>query len=171
MKSQESIKKEHVLPNAIDRTDRALLAALQDNARLTISELADNVALTTSPCWRRVKLLEESGYITGYQAILSPKSLGFGVTAFVSIMMDSHTRDMARAFEQRLMEIPEIVACHNISGRSDFLLEVLARDLESFGEFAREVLQSLPGVKEIYSSFSYKAVKEKRVIPVSEKHI
>ncbi|MNG29429.1 Leucine-responsive regulatory protein [compost metagenome] len=93
------------------------------------------------------------------------------MTAFVSIMMDSHSKDIARAFEQRLMEIPEIVACHNISGRYDFLLEILARDLESFGEFAREVLQTLPGVKEIYSSFSFKAVKEKRVIPVSEKHI
>lgn len=158
------------MPAPLDRTDRALLAALQDNARLTVSELADQVALTTSPCWRRVKLLEEHGYITGYQATLSPKALGFGVTAFVSIMMDSHTKAMARAFEKRLMEIPEIVACHNISGRYDFLLEVLARDLESFGEFAREVLQTLPGVKEIYSSFSYKAVKERRMIPVSEQH-
>ncbi|QXI44250.1 Lrp/AsnC family transcriptional regulator [Pseudomonas wayambapalatensis] len=159
------------MPAPLDRTDRALLGALQDNARLTVAELADQVALTTSPCWRRVKLLEEGGYITGYQAILSPKSLGFGVTAFVSIMMESHNKDAARAFEKRLMEIPKIVACHNISGRYDFLLEVLARDLESFGEFAREVLQTLPGVKEIYSSFSYKAVKERRVIPVGEKHI
>ncbi|ANC04859.1 MULTISPECIES: Lrp/AsnC family transcriptional regulator [Pseudomonas] len=159
------------MPAPLDRTDRALLGALQDNARLTVADLADQVALTTSPCWRRVKLLEEGGYITGYQAILSPKSLGFGVTAFVSIMMESHNKDAARAFEKRLMEIPEIVACHNISGRYDFLLEVLARDLESFGEFAREVLQTLPGVKEIYSSFSYKAVKERRVIPVGEKHI
>lgn len=159
------------MPAPLDRTDRALLGALQDNARLTVAELADQVALTTSPCWRRVKLLEEGGYITGYQAILSPKSLGFGVTAFVSIMMESHNKDAARAFEKRLMEIPEIVACHNISGRYDFLLEVLARDLESFGEFAREVLQTLPGVKEIYSSFSYKAVKQRRVIPVGEKHI
>ena len=167
MKSHDFLKAGQILPNAIDRTDRALLGALQDNARLTISELADSVALTTSPCWRRVKLLEESGYITGYQAILSPKALGFGVTAFVSIMMDSHTKDMARAFEQRLMEIPEIVACHNISGRYDFLLEVVARDLESFGEFAREVLQTLPAVKEIYSSFSYKSVKPQRMIPVA----
>ncbi|MEA5672139.1 Lrp/AsnC family transcriptional regulator [Pseudomonas sp. MH2] len=159
------------MPAPLDRTDRALLGALQDNARLTVADLADQVALTTSPCWRRVKLLEEGGYITGYQAILSPKSLGFGVTAFVSIMMESHNKDAARAFEKRLMEIPEIVACHNISGRYDFLLEVLARDLESFGEFAREVLQTLPGVKEIYSSFSYKAVKQRRVIPVGEKHI
>ncbi|MFA7893825.1 Lrp/AsnC family transcriptional regulator [Pseudomonas putida] len=157
------------MPAPLDRIDRALLAALQNNARLTVAELADKVSLTTSPCWRRVKLLEENGYITGYQAMLSSKSLGFGVTAFVSIMMDSHTKTMALAFEQRLMEIPEIVACHNISGRYDFLLEIVARDLEAFGEFAREVLQRLPGVKEIYSSFSYKAVKERRVIPVSEK--
>jgi Lrp/AsnC family leucine-responsive transcriptional regulator len=154
------------MPNALDRTDKALLSALQGNARLTVAELADSVALTTSPCWRRVKILEESGVITGYQAILSPKALGYGVTAFVSVMMESHCQDTARAFEQRLLEIPEIVACHNVSGRYDFLLEVLAKDLESFGEFAREVLQTLPAVKEIYSSFSFKSVKPSRVIPV-----
>lgn len=155
------------MPNALDRTDKALLAALQGNARLTVAELADSVSLTTSPCWRRVKILEESGVITGYQAILSPKALGYGVTAFVSVMMASHSQEVARSFEQRLLEIPEIVACHNVSGRYDFLLEVVARDLESFGEFAREVLQTLPAVKEIYSSFSYKSVKSRRVVPVS----
>ena len=154
------------MPTTLDRTDRALLGALQDNARLTVSELADRVSLTTSPCWRRVKLLEDNGYITGYQAVLSPKALGFGVTAFVSIMMESHTQEIARAFEQRLLAIPEIVACHNVSGRYDFLLEVVAKDLESFGEFAREVLQTLPCVKEIYSSFSYKSVRPLRVIPL-----
>lgn len=154
------------MPADLDRIDRALLTALQGNARLTIAELADLVSLTTSPCWRRVKQLEESGYITGYQAVLSPRAMGFGVTAFVSIMMESHTKQTALAFEQQLMAIPQIVACHNISGRYDFLLEVLAADLESFGEFTREVLQRLPGVKEIYSSFSYKAVKEGRSIPV-----
>ena len=154
------------MPVGLDRTDKALLIALQGNARLTIAELADSVALTTSPCWRRVKILEENGVISGYQAILSPKALGYGVTAFVSVMMESHARDTARAFEQRLLEIPEIVACHNVSGRYDFLLEVVAKDLESFGEFAREVLQTLPAVKEIYSSFSFKSVKPSRVIPV-----
>ena len=154
------------MPVSLDRTDKALLNALQGNARLTVAELADRVSLTTSPCWRRVRNLEESGVISGYQAILSPKALGYGVTAFVSIMMESHTQDIARAFEQRLLEIPEIVACHNVSGRYDFLLEVVARDLESFGEFAREVLQTLPCVKEIYSSFSYESVRGLRVIPV-----
>lgn len=154
------------MPNALDRTDKALLQALQSNARLTVAELAERVSLTTSPCWRRVKILEENGIISGYQAVLSPKELGYGVTAFVSLMMDSHTQEMARSFERRLLEIPEIVACHNISGRYDFLLEVVAKDLESFGEFAREVLQTLPAVKEIYSSFSYKSIKPHRVIPV-----
>ena len=156
------------MPVTLDRTDKALLNALQGNARLTVAELADRVSLTTSPCWRRVRNLEESGVISGYQAILSPKALGYGVTAFVSIMMESHTQEIARAFEQRLLEIPEIVACHNVSGRYDFLLEVLAKDLESFGEFAREVLQTLPAVKEIYSSFSFKSVKPLRQIPVQE---
>ena len=154
------------MPNTLDRTDKALLAALQGNARLTVAELAESVSLTTSPCWRRVKILEESGVITGYQAILSSRELGYGVTAFVSVMMASHSQEVARSFEQRLLEIPEIVACHNVSGRYDFLLEVVATDLESFGEFAREVLQTLPAVKEIYSSFSYKSVKPRRVIPV-----
>ena len=151
---------------ALDRIDKALLAALQVNARLTVAELAESVSLTTSPCWRRVKILEESGIITGYQAVLSPKELGYGVTAFVSVMMESHSQEVARCFEQRLLEIPEIIACHNVSGRYDFLLEVVAKDLESFGEFAREVLQALPAVKEIYSSFSYKSVKPRRVVPV-----
>ena len=154
------------MPTALDRIDKALLAALQVNARLTVAELAESVSLTTSPCWRRVKILEESGIITGYQAVLSPKELGYGVTAFVSVMMESHSQEVARKFEQRLLEIPEIIACHNISGRYDFLLEVVAKDLESFGEFAREVLQALPAVKEIYSSFSYKSVKPRRVVPV-----
>jgi len=154
------------MPTALDRIDKALLAALQVNARLTVAELAESVSLTTSPCWRRVKILEESGIITGYQAVLSPKELGYGVTAFVSVMMESHSQEVARCFEQRLLEIPEIIACHNVSGRYDFLLEVVAKDLESFGEFAREVLQALPAVKEIYSSFSYKSVTPRRVVPV-----
>ena len=153
---------------ALDRIDKALLAALQVNARLTVAELAESVSLTTSPCWRRVKILEESGIITGYQAVLSPKELGYGVTAFVSVMMESHSQEVARCFEQRLLEIPEIIACHNVSGRYDFLLEVVAKDLESFGEFAREVLQALPAVKEIYSSFSYKSVRPLRVIPLPQ---
>lgn len=152
--------------DSLDRVDRVLLAELQADARLTVAELAERVALTPSPCWRRVKRLEENGTIQGYHAQLSAEHLGYGVTAFVSVMMGSHSQPVAREFEARIAEIPEIVACHHVSGRYDFLLEVIAPDLKRFGEFARDVLQALPGVKELYSSFSLKALKDGRRLPV-----
>lgn len=152
----------------LDRIDRQLLAALQQNARLTVAELAERVSLSPSPCWRRVKALEDERLIQGYQARLNASRLGYGVTAFVSVMMGSHTQEVARSFEARLAEIPEIIACHNVSGRYDFLLEVVAADLNAFGEFARNTLQALPGVKEFYSSFSLKAVKEQRQLPIPQ---
>lgn len=156
------------MSDSLDRIDRELLLALQSNARLTVAELAERVSLSPSPCWRRVKQLEEAGYIQGYQARLSTVQLGYGVTAFVSLMMGNHTQEVARAFEARLAEIPEIIACHNVSGRYDFLLEVVAADLNAFGEFARNTLQALPGVKEIHSSFSLKAVKSERQLPIPD---
>lgn len=152
---------------ALDRIDCALLQALQGNARLTVAELADRVSLTPSPCWRRIKRLEDSGLVRAYRAILSSEGLGYGVTAFVNVMMGSHDKDTSTRFEQRLTEIPEIISCHHVSGKYDFLLEVVAVDLQAFGEFTRDVLQALPGVKEIYSSFSMKVLKDDRVLPVA----
>ena len=116
-----------------------------------MAELAERVALSTSPCWRRVRRLEQAGYVTGYHAQLSAERLGYGITAFVSVVMGSHTQEVARAFEARLRDIPEVIACHNVSGRYDFLLEVVATDLAAYGEFARNVLQALPGVTELHS--------------------
>lgn len=150
----------------LDRTDCALLGLLQGNARLTVAELAERVALTSSPCWRRIRRLEELGLVQAYRAVLSSEKLGYGVTAFVNVMMGDHTKDVGRQFEKCVAGIPEIIACHNVSGRYDFLLEVVAVDLKSFGEFCRNELQALPGVKELYSSFSLKAVKDDRVLPI-----
>ncbi len=150
----------------LDRTDRRLLAALQDDARLTVAELAERVALSTSPCWRRVRRLEQAGYIEGYHAHLSAAKLGYGITAFVSVVMGSHTQDVARAFEAAVQDIPQVVACHNVSGEYDFLLEVVATDLAAYGEFARNVLQGLPGVRELHSSFSLMSIKARRRLPL-----
>ena len=151
----------------LDRTDLRLLAALQDDARRTVAQLAEKVSLSASPCWRRVKRLEEAGYIEGYHAHLSASRLGHGITAFVSVVMGSHTREVARAFEARLQDIPEIIACHNVSGQYDFLLEVVAADLAAYGQFARNVLQDLPGVTELHSSFSLKSLKDQRKLPLA----
>lgn len=154
----------------LDRVDCALLDALQENARLTVAELGERVSLTSSPCWRRIKRLEELGLVQGYRAILSAEKLGYGVTAFVNVMMGDHAQDVLWQFEKRMAEIPEVVSCHHVSGRYDYLLEVVAIDLKSFGEFARNVLQAVPGVKELYSSFSLKAVKDDRILPLSSAH-
>ena len=150
----------------LDRTDLRLLAALQDDARLTVAQLAEKVSLSASPCWRRVKRLEEAGYIEGYHAHLSASRLGHGITAFVSVVMGSHGQEVARAFEAAIEEIPEVVACHNVSGEYDFLLEVVATDLASYGQFARNVLQALPGVRELHSSFSLMSIKARRRLPL-----
>jgi Lrp/AsnC family leucine-responsive transcriptional regulator len=84
--------------------------------------------------------------------------------------MGDHAQDVLWQFEKRMAEIPEVVSCHHVSGRYDYLLEVVAIDLKSFGEFARNVLQAVPGVKELYSSFSLKAVKDDRVLPLTSAH-
>ena len=145
----------------LDAIDLALLSHLQADASQSNLALAEAVHVSPPTCLRRVKRLEEAGYIEGYHAHLSASRLGHGITAFVSVVMGSHTREVARAFEARLQDIPEIIACHNVSGQYDFLLEVVAADLAAYGEFARNVLQDLPGVTELHSSFSLKSLKDR----------
>ena len=155
-------------PASFDRIDARLLEEVQRDARLTTAELASHVALSTSPCWRRLKRLEASGVIRGYRAQLSPEGLGWGVTAFVHVMMENHSMTLGAQFEEAVQTIPQIVACHNVSGQYDFLLQVVARDLRSFGEFARSTIRTLPGVKEMNSSFSLREVKGGQVLPISD---
>jgi DNA-binding Lrp family transcriptional regulator len=150
----------------LDRTDRRLLEEIQRDARLTTAELADRVSLSTSPCWRRLKRLEDLGVVQGYHARLDATQLGWGVTAFVHIMMESHGAELGSQFEAAVAQIPEVISCHNVSGQYDFLLQVVARDLKGFGEFARTTIRTLPGVKEMNSSFSLKEVKGGLALPV-----
>ena len=149
-----------------DRTDRRLLEEVQLDARLTTAELAARVALSTSPCWRRLKRLEAAGVIRGYRAQLDPDRLGWGVTAFVHVMLERHDVQLGATFEASVLHVPEIVACHNVSGQYDFLLQVVAKHLKSFGEFGRGTIRTLPGVKEMNSSFSLREVKSPVALPI-----
>lgn len=153
-------------PALFDRIDARLLDEVQRDARLTTAELASRVALSTSPCWRRLKRLESEGVIRGYRAQLAPEALGWGVIAFVHVLMENHSMALGAKFEEAVQLIPEVVACHNVSGEYDFLLQVVARDLRSFGEFARTTIRALPGVKEMNSSFSLREVKGGMVLPI-----
>lgn len=150
----------------LDPVDRALLNALQRDGRATVGELADAVSLSTSPAWRRVKALEEAGVISGYHAHLARHRVGWGVLGFVQLALHDHTADTTSALEREVMAMPQVLSCHNLSGRYDYQLEVVAGDLESFAEYVRTHVRSLPGVREISTSFSLKEVKRTTALPL-----
>ncbi len=151
----------------LDSTDRQLLQALQQDARTTVAELAQHVSLSPSPCWRRVRQLEQSGVIEGYHAHLSRHKLGYGVTGFVHLQMDNHMPEIMAAFEREVVALPQVLSCHNLSGRYDYLIEAIAPDLEAFSQLVRVKIRSLPGVKEISTSFSLKEVKRGGILPAA----
>lgn len=143
----------------LDRIDRQLVHALQDNARLTSGELAQMAHLSQSPCWRRVKRLEDDGVIRGYHAVLNRRALGFGVLAFVMVGIDHQTEVSSVAFEEAVCAIPEVVMFHGISGPEDFLLVVVARDLDAYSELLQRRLHRLPGVRHVRTHFSLQEFK------------
>lgn len=140
----------------LDAFDRRILSELQRDGRVCISELAERVGLSTSPCWRRVKALEESGVISGYAAIVDPAALGLGLNVFVSATIDLHN---AERFEAAVAQRPEVVECFAMTGEQDYLLHVQCRDIDSFDRFLRHELIHLPGVRQVRSSFALKKVK------------
>jgi Lrp/AsnC family transcriptional regulator, leucine-responsive regulatory protein len=143
----------------LDRYDLQILTELQADARLTNAELAQRVGLSAAPCWRRVRALEEAGFIRGYHAEIDRHRIGLGVLAFVRLDADRNTGERTREMEDAIRQIPEIVSCHYISGAGTFELQVVSRDLDTFSQFARKVLINLPNVKDIHTSFSLGEVK------------
>lgn len=146
--------------------DKKLISALQGDARLSSAQLGELVNMSASPAWRRVKRLEEEGIITGYHATVDRRKLGYGVLAFVSITVDRQDGANAVAFEQGVAGIPEVVLCHGVSGSVDFVMVVVARDLDHYSKRVFEKIRRLPGVKELRSSFSIKAIKESNGYPM-----
>jgi Lrp/AsnC family leucine-responsive transcriptional regulator len=150
----------------IDSTDRLLLQALQANARLTTSELAQQTQLSQSPCWRRIKRLEDAGLIAGYHARLDRRALGYGVMAFVTISIEGQDEGHSLDFERAVRDIPEVVMCHGVSGPEDFVLVVVAQDLDAYSALMQHKLRRLPGVKMVRTSFSLQEVKGLDGLPI-----
>jgi Lrp/AsnC family leucine-responsive transcriptional regulator len=150
----------------LDKFDLAILQELQANGRLTNAELAARVGLSAAPCWRRVRALEEAGYITGYRAVLDREIIGLGVLAFVRLDAERNTGDALAAMEAAIRRIPEVIACHYISGSGTFELQVVSPDLAEFSRFAREVLINLPNVQDLHTSFSLGEVKAGGALPL-----
>lgn len=151
----------------LDKFDLAILNELQQDGRLTNAELASRVGLSAAPCWRRVRALEAAGFIRGYRAELDREKIGLGVLAFVRLDAERNSGNITRSLEAAIRDIPEIVACHYISGSGTFELQVVSPDLNHFSRFAREVLLNLPNVKDLHTSFSLGEVKAASALPLS----
>jgi len=150
----------------LDKFDLAILVELQADARLTNAELASRVGLSPAPCWRRVRALEAQGYIKGYHAEIDRHKIGLGVLAFVRLDAERNTGDATRVLEEAVRALPEVVACHYISGTGTFELQVVAQDLDNFSRFALQRLINLPNVKDLHTSFSLGEVKASRTLPL-----
>ena len=155
----------------LDSVDADILECLQGNARLTNAKLAKRISLSETPCWRRVKLLEKAGVIEGYQAVLSRRKLGLGVLAFVQLGCSQHSREVTAEFQRIIEESPNVLSCHNTSGEADFLLVVVAKDLDDYSRFAESVLRVLPGVVKITSNLSLRELKSSGRLPVNRRDL
>ncbi|HVI49645.1 MAG TPA: Lrp/AsnC family transcriptional regulator [Candidatus Sulfotelmatobacter sp.] len=150
----------------LDAIDRRILSALQRDGRLTNVQLAEEVGLSPSPCLRRVRLLEEAGIIDGYHASLSRIGVGLGLTVFVGVKVERHHDRSATAFRDAIQELSEVVACHIVSGETDFLLQVVVPDLPAYEQFLMGTLLKLPGVNDIRSNFALQTVKAQTPLPL-----
>ncbi|MFT3731385.1 MAG: Lrp/AsnC family transcriptional regulator [Hyphomicrobium sp.] len=150
----------------LDALDKAILAALLADGRQSQVDLAERVPLSPTAIARRIKALEQSGVIEGYQARISRKALGLTMMAVVQISLESQSEELLAAFEQAAAAAPSIVSCYMMSGHDDYLITVLARDLADFERIHKEQLSRLPGVSRLHSSFVLREVAN-RSLPMS----
>ncbi len=150
----------------LDRWDVAILDELQRDARLSNAELASRIGLSAAPTWRRVKWLESQGIITGYRAEIDRRRIGLGALAFVRVDAERNNAEATRALEDAIRALPEVVACHYISGAGTFELQVLTTDLDAYSRWALDTLFKLPNVKDIHTSFSLGEVKAGAALPL-----
>lgn len=150
----------------LDRTDRAILTTLQTDGRIANVDLAERVSLSPSSCLRRTKALEAAGLIAGYRAELDRATLGLGLTVFISLRVNQHSRETSRHIEQALIAIPAVVACHIVSGEADFLIEAAVADLAAYESLLLDDILAIDAVTDARSSFAIRTVLSRGPLPV-----
>ena len=154
----------------LDRYDRHILEALQQDGRLSNQELADRIGLSPSPCLRRVRALEESGLVIGYRALLDARKLGLSLMALIHISMDRHTPERFAHFESKVSELPEVLECLLITGQdADYQLKAVVRDMDAYQALLLNKITRIQGVTGVHSSFVLRRVVDKTALPVAAK--
>jgi DNA-binding Lrp family transcriptional regulator len=151
----------------LDSFDRKILEILQEEGRITTLQLSERVGLSPTPCARRVKQLEDDGYIDRYVALLNAARMGVRLNVFVSIRLRSQTRDAFDRFDEEIKHMPEIVGCHLLAGSFDYLLQVRVTDVDAFRDFMRSRLTAIEGVIETQSSIVLQQLKSTTAIPLA----
>lgn len=149
-----------------DRVDRAIVTRLQQDGRIANVDLADAIALSPSACLRRVKALEASGIIAGYRADVSRARAGLGLTVFIGLTVEGHSRETSTRIEQALLAIPAVVACYVVSGADDFLVEAAVPDLASYEQLLLDQILAIPSVTEARSTFAIRTVRSRGPLPL-----
>ena len=149
----------------MDGTDRKILALIQEDGRMSVTELAARVGLSVSPCHRRLRELERTGVIRGYRALIDPNALGLPFEALVFVTMHQEDRDTLLAFESRVAAIPNVVEAQRLFGDPDYLLRVVTSDLSAYQRLQDDKLSALPGVMRMTSTLVMKRVVNDRALP------
>jgi len=150
----------------LDRIDRRILADLQADGRMTNVELARRAGISAPPCLRRVRALEEAGYIKGYRALLDEKLLGYEVTVFAMVHLSSQAEADLRAFEDLVLAWPEVRECHMLAGETDFLLKIVAHDWDDYQRFLTTKLTAAPNISHVKSSLAIRTSKLQPGVPI-----
>ena len=151
----------------LDRIDRRILHELQDRADISMQQLGDRVGLSHTPCWRRVKRLEEGGFIRRRVALLDPARLDLEVNVFVNVTLRRHQENALSRFEESVQDVPEIVECYTVSGETDFLLRVIVADVSAYERLLKRTLVHLPEVGNLTSTFALRQVKYTTALPMN----
>ena len=154
------------ISNQLDEADLRILRVLQREPQLTMAALAERVGLSHTPCWRRVRKMEESGTITGRSLLVNPSHLGFDVTVIAEIILKQHDEPTLQAFEQAVQDHAQIVECFSMSGESDYLIQVIVPSIAEYERLLKTVLVHLPGVGSLNSRFVLNRVKFTTDVPL-----
>lgn len=151
----------------MDAKDRQIIRLLQQDGRLTNQELSERVNLSPSPCLRRVRHLERSGVIQGYAAVVDQALYGLPLTAFLRVRLQSHGREVVRAFEACVRDLEEVLDCFLLTGSADYLLRIVVADLAAYEAFIRDKMHAIAGIAALDTSFAYGTVKSSLLLPAT----
>ena len=152
--------------NELDATDLAILRLIQADASLSLGDIAKEVGLTQTPCWKRIRRMEETGIITGRVTLVNAEKLGLGISVFVAIETGDHSADWIESFAKTVAEMPEIVECWRLGGDVDYLLRVVVSDMTAYDGFYRKLTARVSSLRKVTSRFAMECVKSTTALPI-----